>query len=160
MPRVCTICTHGERAAIDGALVAGTPETQIAALFRVSPDAVARHKANHLPAALVKARDAEDITQAINIVQQLKAINTAALAILQDARQGGNHDIALRAIDRVQKQIELQARLIGELDDRPQVNLLIAPEWLAVRAVLLEALAPYPQARQAVVGRLAALDGA
>ncbi len=46
----------------------------------------------------------------------------------------------------------------GELDDRPQVNVLVAPEWLAVRSAVLAALAPYPAARVAVANRLVMLD--
>ena len=59
------------------------------------------------------------------------------------------------AIGQVRRNLELLAKLIGQLDTRPTVNLLIAPEWLTVRATLLSALAPYPDARSAVAGRLA-----
>ncbi len=54
--------------------------------------------------------------------------------------------------------VELTAKLVGELDERPQVNVLLAPEWLAVRAALLAALRPYPEARVAVAARLAAME--
>ena len=50
----------------------------------------------------------------------------------------------------MQKQIELQAKLIGELDDRPQVNLLLAPQWLELQVQILAALQPYPEAHLAV----------
>jgi hypothetical protein len=36
---------------------------------------------------------------------------------------------------------------------------LIAPQWLEVRSVVLQALAPFPEARVAVVERLLALEG-
>jgi len=54
MPRLCTICIHSERTATDGALVAGQSLAAIAALYRVSQDAVSRHRA-HLPPAMPKA---------------------------------------------------------------------------------------------------------
>ena len=57
MPRECTVCAHPERAAIDRALVAGEPAPRIAALRRVSADALLRHRANHLPKLLAQARD-------------------------------------------------------------------------------------------------------
>lgn len=59
-------------------------------------------------------------------------------------------DTALKAIDRIHKQIEL----LGELDDRPQVNVLVMPEWLQLRGAILHALAPYPEARAAVAAHL------
>ncbi len=61
------------------------------------------------------------------------------------------------AIGEARRNLELLAKLIGQLDTRPTFNLLIAPEWLAVRTVLLSALAPYPAARAAVAGWLAEL---
>jgi hypothetical protein len=46
--------------------------------------------------------------------------------------------------------------LLGELDEHP-VNVLISPEWLELRAVIVTALEPHPEARGAVLG---ALEGA
>lgn len=162
MPRVCTICIHAERANIDQALVGGGSFRDIAGHYGLSKSSVERHKADHLPQAMVKAAEQEDIRNAIDVVKQLKAINSATLNILSEARHEGDHDTALKAIDRVQRQIELQAKLLGELDDRPQisqVNVLFAPEWLMVRQAIMHALAPYPDARIAVAGSLAQLEG-
>ena len=96
--------------------------------------------------------------QAIDIVKQLKAINAASVAILHEARQAGNAEVALKAIERVQRQIELQAKLLGELDERPQVNVLLAPEWVSIRGTVLAALAPFPEARAVVAQQLLVLD--
>jgi hypothetical protein len=111
-----------------------------------------------LPARVVKAQEAEDVKEALDVVQQLRAINGATLQILQQARAVGDGGLALRAIDRIQRQIELQARLLGELDDRPTVNILITPEWGLVRQALLVALDPFPAARIAVAGALSQLE--
>ena len=162
MPRTCTLWTHSERDAIDRGLVEGRSARALAALHRVSDDAVTRHRA-HLLVPLKQAREvhaeaAEEVAQAIDVVRQLKAINAASLAILSEARGRGDVDTALKAVDRIQRQIELQAKLLGELDERPQVNVLIMPEWLAVRSALLEALRPFPEARSAVSARLLALN--
>ncbi len=61
---------------------------------------------------------------------------------------------------QLRQSLELVARLRRELDERPQVAVLIAPEWLAVRSTILRALTGYPEARRAVVDALNALDGA
>ena len=168
MPRACTVCQHPQRPAIEGAVVAGESAPRIAAIHRVSDDAITRHRRHMLVPlqeaqavrAAVTADQAEQVQQALNVVQQLKAINSASLAVLREARVCGDGDLALKAVDRVQRQIELQAKLLGDLDERPVVNVLVSSEWVAVRAVLLEALAPYPEARAAVAGRLVALEGA
>jgi len=163
MPRPCSICQHPERAGIEAALVAGKPHRAIGAAWCASRDAVTRHGAHLLvplkQAQAVQSATAESVAQALDVVQQLQVINAASLTVLREARQVGDGELALKAIDRVQRQIELQAKLLGELDERPQVNLLVAPEWLTVRAALLAALAPYPEARTAVATRLLALEG-
>lgn len=158
MSRQCTVCTHPERAAIDAASVGGASLRDIARQFHVSKDAIARHAAGHIPAALAKSQEAREEAQALNVVRQLKAINGAAVAILADARKARDHDTALKAIDRIHRQIELQAKLLGELDDRPQVNVLVSLDWQTARAALLVALAPYVEARAAVASALLAIE--
>jgi len=159
MPQVCTVCTHAERRAIDRELVTGhLVNRRIASQHHLVETSIRRHAANHLPAALVKAAEAEDVRHALDVLGQLKAINGASLAILSEARQQRDPATALRAIDRIQRQIELQAKLLGELDDRPQVTLLVMPEWVTVRGALLEALLPFPEARAAAAQRLVALE--
>jgi len=56
MPRHCTVCHHPRREAIDVAVVAGGSLRDIAGQFRISKSALARHKGNHIPAALAKGR--------------------------------------------------------------------------------------------------------
>lgn len=160
MPRSCTICAHPEKAAIDRAIVGGASNRSVASLYDVSEAAVRRHGANHLPAQLAKAQEQEDVREALDVVKQLRAINSASLNILKEAREQGRAGTALGAIDRIHKQIELQAKLLGELDDSPTVNVLISPQWIEIRTVLLEVLSPYPDARSAVAGELLKLEEA
>jgi hypothetical protein len=158
MPRTCTICTHPQRPAIEAACIASTPYRHIASQYGVSYKAVERHKDAHIPAAISHAQEAREEAQALDVVRQLKAINAAAVAILAETRRTREHDIALRAIDRIQRQLELQAKLLGDLDERPQFSIMLSSEWLSVRAAILTALVPHQQARQDVVTALLALE--
>lgn len=126
--------------------------------FGLSLGALVRHRDDHLPAVLRRAHEQTEDRYAINVAKQLAAINGAAIAILQAARQTGDHDIALKACDRVLKQLELASKLSGDLDERPTLNLLVAAEWLSLRAVLFAALQPYPDARTAVAEQLVRLE--
>lgn len=161
MPRQCTICVHSERVAIDQVLVAGEPYRNIAARYGTSTGALVRHKTDHLPPHLAQAQEAEEIAQADGLLDQLLTLSRETTAILKEARQGKQKDneLALKAIGRAEKQIELQARLLGELKDGQTVNVLISPEWGQIRSVLLAALAPYPQARIAVATALQGIEG-
>jgi transposase-like protein len=160
MARTCTVCTHEERPAIDHALAAGRSYRDIAGRFSVSRSALDRHNADHLSPAVQKAQQTADAAHALDIVQQLREINAVSLDIMREAKASGNAVLALKAVERLQKQVELQARLLGELADGPTVNVLLAPEWHTVRTVLLAALAPFPEARAAVAQQLVHLDGA
>jgi hypothetical protein len=113
-----------------------------------------------LSPAVQKAQQTAEAEHALDIAKQLRAINAVSLSILDEARRSNNPTIALKAIDRVQRQIELQAKILGELDDRPHVDIVLTPEWLTARAALLAALAPYPDARVAVAERLLSLEAA
>jgi len=155
MSRTCTVCTHRDRHAIDAALVAGTPNRRIAAQLDLSEAAVRRHAAEHLPASLVAAAGADEVRQALDVLAQLKQINASSVAILAEARRAKDGDLALKAVDRIHKQIELQAKLLGDLDERPVVNVLLSPEWAQLRGQLVAALQPFPEARVAVAAVLA-----
>ena len=157
MPRSCTVCTHEARAEIERALVAGEAFRNIAERFGTSAAALHRHKADHLPVKLVKAREAEEVAQADDLLEQVRGLQGRALAILDKAEEAGELRTALSAIREARGNLELLAKLLGELDERPQVNVLISPEWLELRAVIVGALEPHPAARGAV---LRALEGA
>src|SRR5687768_15051314 len=130
MPRVCTVCTHGERAAIDSALVAGEVFRTIAHRFALSEDALKRHKREHLPARMAKAQEAAEVAQAGTLLDEAKALRSKAYSLLLSAERAGDLRTALAGVREARCCLELLAKLVGELDERPQVNLLVAPEWL------------------------------
>ena len=158
MPRSCTICEHPDREAIDRQLVGDSSNLSISSLFGVSESAVRRHKANHLPAKLVMAQAAEEIAQAEDLLDQVRDLHARTLAILQAAESTSQHRMALSAIREARSNLELLAKLLGELDERPQVNILISP---TVQTAIVTALGPYPEAKLAVAHALGELeDGA
>jgi hypothetical protein len=124
----------------------------------VTEQSIRRHKADHLPAALTKAQDAAEVAQADDLLAQVRDLQAKALSILATAEAQGDLRTALAAIREARGNLELLAKLLGELDERPQVNIVLAPEWLAIRAAIMAALAVYPEARQAVVERLASAE--
>ncbi len=158
MPRSCTICEHPSREAIDEALVGGASNRSLASLYDVSEAAVRRHKANHLPAKLVMAQAAEEVAQADDLLDQMQDLQARTLAILEAAESTNQHRTALSAIREARSNLELLAKLLGELDERPVTNILFSAEWVSVRTAMMEALGSYPQARLAVAERLSELE--
>jgi len=151
MSRTCTVCTHPDRPRIDAALLAGTAYRTIAKQFEVSAAALQRHKQDHIPTLMVKAHDAREVTQADELVTQARTLQAKALALLAKAEAEGDFKTALMGVREARGCLELLAKLSGELDERPQINLVTAPEWVQIRTTVLVALAPYPSARIAVV---------
>src|SRR4051794_13588072 len=86
----------------------------------VSTGALQRHTRDHLPDRLKQAHEAEEKGEALAIAQQLKEINEATREILTEARGQGQHETALRAVDRIQRQLSLQLTIIkqAELEKR------------------------------------------
>ena len=156
MPRRCTVCNHPERHNIDGALVTGAPYRSVAKRFGLSESAVYRHKTDHLPKHMVKAKEVEEVAHADDLLEQVRHLQTHALDILGRAEESGDLRTALAAISQARGNLELLGKLAGELDEQPVVNLNISSEWLELRTVIVSALEPYSQARGAV---LRALEG-
>jgi hypothetical protein len=154
MPRVCTICSHPKRPAIDAALVSGTPNRSIAAQYHLTEQAVRRHKADHLPAALAQAQAAEEVSAADKLLAEVERLHQLALSILAKAGHAGDLRTALAGIREARGCLELEAKIRGEIASAPTVNVLVSPDWLRLRAVILLALAPYPEARIALASAL------
>lgn len=160
MARACSVCTNKHRADIDKALVANSlPLRDIAGQFGVRKSAVERHKANHLPAIMVKAQEAEDIAHADSLIEQIRDLQSKALGILAKAEKAEDHRSACAAIREARGCLELLAKLQGELDERPQINILaVSSEWLTLRSAIMRALESHPEARSAVVEALNACN--
>ena len=158
MPQVCTVCRHTERASIDAALVDGVALRDIAGRFGLTKSSVERHKAEHLSEALAKAREAEEVARADDLLDQLRTLQKVTMGILGRAINANDLRTAVSAVGQARGNLELLGKLLGELDERPQVNILLAPEWVIVRGVLIEALMPWPDARSVVASRLLALE--
>jgi hypothetical protein len=78
MPRVCTVCTHAERDAIDRALVEGPPKQQIAAAHGLSETPVRWHAKKHLPGVLLLAANPCSISPCRNndAIWPIKSVET------------------------------------------------------------------------------------
>ena len=157
MPRTCTVCSHRELEVINQALVGDASDRSVASLYDVSEAAVRRHRTNHLPAKLVMAEKAGEVAEADDLLAQVQDLQARTLFILEEAETTKQHRIALSAIREARSNLELLAKLVGQLDDSPKVNITLSPEWLELRAVIIGALAPYQDARAKV---LRAIEGA
>ncbi len=154
MPRTCTVCTHPDKDAIDAVLVGGASVRGTASVYDVSEASLRRHKSSHLPASLVLAQEAQDVAQADDLLEGVRGLQSRTLSILDKAENAGDLRTALGAVREARGNVELLAKLLGELDERPQINLLVSPEWLELRAVIVGAMEPHHEAKDAVLRAL------
>ena len=154
LPRKCSVCTHGEREAIDLALINRESYRDVARRFDVSRSAVERHTREHLPKSLSRAREAETVASASHLLAVVVNLQGRAMGILDGAEKAGDLRTALSAIREARGCIELLARLAGELHQTRHVDITVSPVWIEVRSKVLESLTPYPDARRAVAGAL------
>jgi hypothetical protein len=162
-----TICKHPDRARIERDLALGRPLQRLAEKYGVSKDALWRHKSKLPPQlkAVLAAhalRPAEDldklrITESENILGQLAA-QRARLLLSQDAcMEAGQFGLVAQLAGGIHRNIELTGTYLGEFAKHSvhtSVSILVAPEYLNLRASLLRALQPYPEARRAVAEAL------
>ena len=159
MPRTCTVCSHASRKAIDKALLDGEPVRALASRYvPLKSSSIQRHKDEHLPAKMAKAKAANEVSQADDLLAHVRALEGKALSLLKQAEGEGDFRTALAGVREARACVELLAKLRGELDTRPQINLTLSGEWLQVRAVIIGALSDYPDARQNVARALMELE--
>ena len=156
MPCRCSICHHEGLEGINRALVEGIAFPVLVAKYRVSKDALSRHKANHLPATLVKAQEAQAVARADDLLDEVLSLQARTLTILDRAERVGDLRTALGAIREARGNLELLAKLVGQLDERPQVLLHLSQEWLELRATIVGALEGHQEAKEAVLNVLEA----
>lgn len=99
---------------------------------------------------MTRAHDAEEVASGDDLLAQIRNLHTRTLAVLGQAESTGDARTVLLAVREARTNLELLARLLGDLREAQTVNLLVQPEWYRVRSILIEALLPYPDARAAV----------
>jgi transposase-like protein len=156
--RVCTVCTHDELDVIDRALVGGATFRDVARQHGLSRDAIARHRATHLPEKLAQAQGATETAEATDLLCEVRLLRSKAYSLLVRAEKTGDIRTALAGIRESRACLELLAELEGKLNRGAQVTVLLDPQWITIRGSLLDALAPYPEARAAVGARLLTLE--
>jgi hypothetical protein len=114
---------HEKRCGIEQSLVAGDSYRDVALRFRVSRDAVARHR-KHLAVTVAKPLGSEQITQSENLLAQLEELRSEAQRLKQKAERAGDYRAALAAVRELCRIVELVAKLCGQMDARTETRIL------------------------------------
>lgn len=137
MGRTCSICSHPKRKEIDKALVGPKPNfSAIARIFGVKRDNVRRHlELGHVAEKVAKAVEAQEALDADDLLQEIRETEEITKTIIASAmsrkkknyetgkdEKSPDHETALKALARREKQIELKGKVLGTFKgEKPQV---------------------------------------
>jgi hypothetical protein len=165
----CHVCKHRERAAIDLALARGVSPGALARRYGVGSDSLYRHSRNHLPAQLrAKLIAGPDLdidlerlreTESQSLLMNLVALRRRLFHSFDVAEENGDSHMVSRIAAQLHRNMELVGRLLGDLSvGHTTTNILIQPQYVELRVALVNALAGFPEARQAVATVLHRLE--
>jgi hypothetical protein len=149
--KACNFPGHEEQ---DKDLLTGKiSDTDYGAIVGCSSKSIARHR-NHIAKEIALSSQAQS---SITADELFTSIHDEALLVreLRDqARKDGDIELALKAIDRALKCIEIYAKIKGLIQENPQITIINNPEWISLRTTIIRTLDNFPEARQAVVDAL------
>ena len=169
--RRCTICAHREHAAIDLGLARHVSLGALAKRYGLGPDSLQRHRLNHLPsqlrASLLAGPDIEGVdlgrlreVESQSLLMNLVSLRNRLFASLDVAEEAGDGNMLARVASQLHRNMEIVGKLLGDLSTGTTINnVLIQPQYIELRIGLVAALAPFPEARQAVAAVLHTIEG-
>lgn len=128
MPQRCKVCSRADRGAIDKALIDGRAFRNIAERFGTSATALHRHKQEHIPTALVKARSAHEVTRGGTLMDQVSQVRDKALSLLAKAESERDWRCASVLLREIRCTIELMSKVTiasGEMISREEAMDLV-----------------------------------
>jgi len=157
MPQRCTVCAHEAAFEINERIVMGKESNRaIACQYDLNRESVRRHR-EHIPELLREASRNTDVFETETILLRIEDLERETLEQLEALKKSKRPDrrTILTAIREQRENIRLVAQVRQIIDKAPQ-TVLIAPQ---VREVIVQALMPYPEARQELSRRLELLEG-
>lgn len=171
-PGSCQVCNSPHRHSVDVALAHGLGHDAIGKRYNLSPHSVQRHGKNHLSPQMRAAvqhalhpsavdLDALKVSEGENLLHHLAHQRARLATHIELAVAIGDPSAAIRGEAAITNNLQLISKLLGVLvnvhETRHQ-HILTHPDYLRLREVLLQALAPFPEARIAVGRALAGIE--
>ncbi len=171
----CTICSHPERLRIETLRLGGMTGETIAEMFGLSSSAVYRHMSAHVEPD-IKAQIIADVPlsellaratdEGMSLLDYLKIVRNTSITVMLAAASMNDFTGTAAGAKRALETLKEIGRLTGELLNAAPVrnyvqnNISFAdPKSMdRMEAMLVERLAPFPGALQAVMAGLMALD--
>jgi hypothetical protein len=174
----CLVCNHVDRALIEAAHVSGASLNVIAARFKVSRDCVWRHcrssgghissdmRAEYLAAVPMSELAAKAAAEGVSVLEYFSIIRATLMMQFQLAASLNDKNAVAILAGRLTEVLRNIANITGEMGAlasqsitiNGNLNIMNSPVFANLQAGLLQALAPFPEARAAVITVLRKLD--
>lgn len=169
----CHVCRHRELAAVNLALARGVSPRAIAKRYEIGEASLYRHarrphclppqlKAKLIAGPSIEGIDLDKIreNESQSLLMNLIGLRNRLFAALDSAEEVGDGSMLSRVSGQLHHNLELTGKLLGDLGAGTTVNhnLFVLPSYVEMRVALVKALAPYPEARQAVASVLHGLE--
>ena len=169
----CQGCNHPERVRIERFLAAGASIKGAARKFAIDYHALRRHWRNHVSAearatyvagAAATKDQLEEIVadEFLGLIDHYRIVRGALYKGFSAAAELGDGNALALLAGRLHENFRDCGRLTGELQRGPllniQNNVLVNPDYTRAIARIVSAVAPYPEAREAVIAALRDLD--
>jgi hypothetical protein len=165
---------HAHRAEIELGLARRAGLKTLGTKYGLSKAALSRHQRTHMApqvkAALKATGRATEIdldalrkSESEGLLGTAVALRARMYRQLDQAEELGDLRAAASLDGRILDSLSFTAKLLGELSTHNQTTinqLVVSPQYLELRAALVQALAPFPAARKAVSQILRRLEGA
>src|SRR5579864_704987 len=161
----CQVCRSNDRSQIETLLACGATKISVARRFNLSFDTVDRHWRNHCWPSQRAARAAKALRPGVEIEKLINEESSGLLENLKGIRAKLHYlyDAAVEARDtrnaalivtRLHENLRLVANLTGELikHTTPNItNIMVNGDVVELMNAVRLAVAPYPEARKAIV---------
>ena len=169
----CQGCNHPERVRVERFLAAGASIKGAARKFAIDYHALRRHWRNHVSAEAratyvagtgASKDQLEEIVadESVGLIDHYRIVRGTLYKGFSGAAELGDSNALALLAGRLHENFRDCGRLTGELQRGPllniQNNVLVNPDYTRAIARLVSAVAPYPEAREAVIAALRDLD--
>jgi hypothetical protein len=180
MGQRCRTCDHPERSAIDIEIARGVDCRSISRRFTLPYSSLLRHKrTGHVPDSILTAfpRHRADLSaealaklradESAGVLLHLAQQRSTLLRLQDEAERKHWRPLMLQVSRELHRNIELTGRTLGTFAEHERavtqvanLQILMSPEYVALRGDLIRALSPHPKARAAVAQVLSRIEGA
>jgi hypothetical protein len=133
--------------------------SKAAQLMNCNKASVSRHMRKCFARKIIEWTQPEATKEeALNVINALTASHNTTLKIMREALNERDWRTALMALQTELKQLDLMAKLNGQLSQTPQNDFLRGRVFVKLRQIVVKKLAPFPDARLALSEGLEAIE--